>query len=653
MKNRRINYVKVVVVSAALAFLWNCGVALAQTIAAARVSTTPAWTIVVNSSYIVPGDTRAFNSFNQPSINVSKLVAFRGRSKSGSTANGEPAHGVFYRRMDDKKSQILMLFDRNTPVPQPNNLTVQNGTGAITFIEPPAFPRVDMWSDTIASRGNHPPVWEYVTGTDPLTNLPLTSRAGTTGIYTNPLFGKSRNLITGASNLGVVPDFTFFSVPPGSDSLLTTDPVKFDVFPGAPAVTNGNVIVFKGNYTLPAPTADDPTATMGRTGVYYRNLRSAPIPIDGGAAQLQPAGGVSSAILIANSDTAIPGSGAKFGSAAPPSAVGNVVVFAGFDNEDAPTLGGIYSAVLDGTPKPPLTSLVQIGSPVPGESNGETFDRIGEGLSFDGRFVGFWGAWLSDSAYSEIVLQCPTDGNRSVIAYCQGLYGDGVDGGTAGNGFLVRVPVHQGIFVHDTETHITYAIAKTSPSSFTDFVYWNFSGKVPPPKGGSDDQGGTGGAGETQVIANAGGDSGGDAGGDTDGEPARWRSAAFVAVSGMVGGKLSPKNLYAAFKARTGQISQNQYVDFTDGIYFRGNSDPAAQFTTFVATGMDGTLFDPGATYVPTDESGNVIGPEAPLPVTSMGIERDGFRGDNVVINIGMANEFANWAGIYLTNVKK
>ena len=47
---------------------------------------------------------------------------------------------------------VVTLFDRKTFVPQPNNLFTK-------FIEPPSFPRIDMWSDTVASRGNHQPVW--------------------------------------------------------------------------------------------------------------------------------------------------------------------------------------------------------------------------------------------------------------------------------------------------------------------------------------------------------------------------------------------------------------------------------------------------------------------------------------------------------------
>jgi hypothetical protein len=51
---------------------------------------------------------------------------------------------------------------------------------------------------------------------------------------------------------------------------------------------------------------------------------------------------------------------------------------------------------------------------------------------------------------------------------------------------------------------------------------------------------------------------------------------------------------------------------------------------------MDGTLIDPAA---------------VDLPVTEMGIERDGFRGNSLVINVSMGTEVAGWAGIYLTAV--
>ena len=155
---------------------------------------------------------------------------------------GEPAHGVFTRDMA-AGSPLTTIFDRNTLVPPPNNLDSM-------FIEPPSFPRIDM-----LVRAPSPPAGTInPCGT---TSSPdgTETRAGTTGIYTNP-FGP---LITGASNLGAVPDFSFFSVP-------GTGGLKFDVFPGAPAVTDGATIVFKGNYTVDG---------VSKTGVYYRDLAPA------------------------------------------------------------------------------------------------------------------------------------------------------------------------------------------------------------------------------------------------------------------------------------------------------------------------------------------------------------------------------------------
>lgn len=535
------------------------------------------------------------------------LTVFRGRSKGGAT--GEPAHGIFLRDMSVAGNPLITFFDRNTPVPVPNNLGAK-------FTEPPSFPRIDMWSNTVATRGSHPPVWEYVIGTDPETGSPLMTKAGTTGIYTNP-FGP---LISGANNLGAVPEFGFFRVPEE-----TATNIKFDVFPGAPAVADKNTIVFKGNYTAPDPI--DPSANVGRTGVYYRTLTNSPIGDNG----LQPAGGNGSVVLIANSTTLIPGTTTTFGSTAPPSAVGYAAVFAGFDNENAPTKGGIYLAMLNSARQPPsLTPLVRINDTVPGEKRGVTFNKLGEGLSFDGRFVAFWGAWGTET--TPLVLQCPSDGNMNIVAYCKDLYGDGVNPGTSGSGFHTTVPVHQGIFVHDTRTHVTWAVAKT-PTDFADFVYWNFSGKVQPPQGGSSVDGGTE--------------------GETDGEPARWRSASFVAVSGLVDGNLRDDNAHTIFKARTGTIVNGTYPTPKDGIYLRSGPDSKLSFTTLVETEMEGTKFDPEATYQPVDEDENAVGERLPLPVTAAGIERDGFRGDTVVLNISMANDLAGWAGIYLTKIAK
>ena len=599
------------------------------------------WQVVVNNGDLMPSDIcnpedppdppgptcRHFNSYNQPSVNIDQLVVIRARSKGGgggghgggeggggeggggeggggepgggeSGGHGnQPVHGIYTRDMAVADSPIVKILDRNTEVPQPNNINIPPSNPLLTtFVETPSFPRIDMRSDTMATRGNHQPVWKVL---DPDTG-DILEQLGTTGIYTNPFL----DLITGASKLGVVPELSFFEVPeaPG---------IPFDVFPGAPAVTDGATIVFKGNYSVDDPDSEDPEDVIGKTGVYYRDLMNAWIPLDGTG--LEPAGGTNPVVLIANNaDTLIPGTDTVFGSTAPPSAADRKAVFAGFDIEEAPTKGGIYLAPLTGT-APPLTTLVGIGGQVPGEQKGVVFDRPGEGVSFDGRFVAFWGAWGSDTDTKTLILQCREDGNADRVAFCNEQYPEGYE---------TTVPVHQGIFVVDTWLPAANpgrirAVAKT-PTDFDDFVYWNFSGLVP-------------GTGES----------------DEDGEPARWRSASFVAVSGLVDGKLTDATFHAAFKSRTGAVVDGAYVNPVDGIYLR-QGPGVLPIVTLVEAGMEGTLIDPEAVYLDEETGETMV-----LPVTEMGIERDGFRGSTLAINVSMGTEEAGWAGVYLTVVPK
>jgi hypothetical protein len=565
----------------------------ATTVAAARPNPTFDWTTVVNNNDRMPGapNERTFNSYNQPSVNLNGLVVIRARSKGGGGGGGHgPTHGIYTRDMAVDASPIIRILDRTTEVPQPNNL----GT---TYVETPSFPRIDMDSDTIATRGNHQPVWNYVPDGET-----EETRAGTTGIYTNP-FG---DLITGAAKLGAVPAFSFFEVPefPGT---------TFEVFPGAPSVTEGDTIVFKGNYT-------DPDNGDARTGVYYRELIDD--PING-----NPGGGTLPVVMIANStDTLIPGTDTVFGSTAPPSAAGQRVVFAGFDNEDAPTLGGIYLAPLMASPQ--LTELVSIGQRVPGESRDDTFNGLGEGGAFDGRHVGFWGAWGEETR--TVRLYCPTEGNRDRIDYCNqalvcedtdqilGAENSVCDDETDPNFGIScyqdkEVPVSQGIFVHDIRTQSTRLVAKTG-APFDDFLFWNFSGKTPCVGSGHSEEGA-----------------------EDDGEPARWRSSAFVAVSG------SGATFNAAFKARTGELDDDGvYVEPVDGIYlgrWPGRGRPS--IATVLDTTMDGQLLDPDA---PADST-----------ITELGLELEGLRGDWLAISAKMGieggEEEDDMAGVYLTEL--
>ena len=117
------------------------------------------WSTVVNNGDYMPTDIcnpaapvsppcKKFNSYNQPSVNARQFVVFRARSK------GEqgPVHGIYTRDMA-LAGRVVKIYDRETLVPQPNNLNT-------VFHEPPSFPRIDIGSATFVSRGNHQPVWK-------------------------------------------------------------------------------------------------------------------------------------------------------------------------------------------------------------------------------------------------------------------------------------------------------------------------------------------------------------------------------------------------------------------------------------------------------------------------------------------------------------
>ena len=561
------------------------GIALMLTATSSAVlAQSPAWQTIVNNAELMPGTSVTFNSFNQPSVNSDGLVVFRARSKGGSAsgvltapvpgmevyaspstwstdaAATGPVHGIYLRNLPPggTAGAIVEVTSRGKTVPQPNNV-MYNGVLA-SFEEFPSTPRIDIMSPTIATRGQSLPVYEYQTGIDPVTQLPVTTRIGASGIYSNP----GGVLMTGASLLGAVldfpagtPTFPWFAVPGAPAG------TRFDQFPGAPAVTNGTVIAFKGNYT-------DPSDLLGKTGVYYRDIAA-----NAGQSPIQ---------LVANSMTTIPNPpGAPpvtFGSTAPPSAANGYMVFTGLDIEEAPTRGGIYRAPL--APSPALQTLAGIGDQVPGEAEGVTFNVFGEGLSLssDARYTSFWGAWGTET-FNKLLI-CPADGNAEVIAYCVANYP---------NGYSVAIPVHQGIFVADAVSGRIYPVAKTLANGYTDFLYWVFSGRPP----------GTGGGDEPSL------------------EPPRWRSSAFSALYGAPG-----LEVQTAFKAtrqgmdgiyvRRGRSMASPVVTFVETQAINGQAiDPAAPANSIVtAVGIERDGF----------RSGNLVVAVSMLyedPLTSIG----------------------------------
>lgn len=513
------------------------------------------WRTVVNNKMTAPNTTQTFNSYNQPSVNSRGVVVFKGQTK----ADSGPTVGVYVHDMSAGEAKPLILVGmRGMEVPQPNN-TSYNGALS-TFIQFPSFPRIDMDTDTIAFREQSQPVWTYTLadGTE--------SRIGSAGVMSNP----TGSLITGASLLGSVPGFDYFQVPGAPAG------TRFDQFPGSPALNGNSTILFKGNYTV---------GDAGRTGVYFRDLVSE--------------GGHSPTLLIADSNTLIPGQPeggtTTFGSTAPPSAANGMVVFVGLDNEEEPTMGGIYSAPIE--PTPALSTIVSIGSQVPGEADGVTFNRLGEGLSFDGRYVGFWAAW--GTTMRTRLLICGVDGNKEMLASCKEMYPDGYE---------AQIPVHQGIFVYDTVMKTLIPISKTDSGEFSDFLYWVFSGRPPNTGGGSEE-----GAGEDVVP-----------------EPPRWRSSSFIAVAGR-----QIEAFEVAFKAMTGTV---------DGIYIAdGNYDSGAP------------LVKPIQTLIDTTNPGPSIDPEAPAgsTIATVGMERDGLRSDLLVLTSSMIDAITgeSGAGIYITQV--
>ncbi|MGA7117089.1 MAG: hypothetical protein WBY12_07835 [Hyphomicrobium sp.] len=412
------------------------------------------------------------------------------------------------------------------------------------------------------------------------------TRTGTSGIYVTSSHGMPT---TGASMLGDVseggvPTFPYFQVPVHGDVPAGTG---FDQFPGSPAVTERTTIVFKGNFSVKIDGK-----LVGNTGVFYRDFAA-----KGGTAPIE---------LIASSFIKIPRSNTLFGSTAPPSAGGKYAVFAGYDNEGKPRKGGIYRARLGKKPIA-LEPVVEIEDAVPGAS-GQKFKRFGEAISVssNGRHVLFWGGWGADRP---VTLICPAEGNAAMREACNKAEPTGT------------VPEYQGFFLRDMQSRKTIVIAKTGDMvdgrKIEDFIYWNFSGRVP----------GKGHGGEEDPEETL--------------EMARWRSTSFGAVSGS--GAPGMTVIKASFEVKNDGLENEQALLLRD-----------------VKPSSIGELVP----LLRTGDLGSIVDPEAPAGavISALGIERDGFRGNWLAVNVSMlvpsaeataaaggeeSEEETGWAGIY------
>lgn len=469
--------------------------------------------------------------------------------------------------------------------------------------------------DNIATRGNHRPVYEYTVGADK-------TRSGNTGLYFNldpkddvTTTDTSLDFQTAVAKLGSIAGFPIFEVPEVANGTV------FDVFPGSPAIDDQGKIAFKGNYAIVDMISN---TSVSQTGVFYRQLQ-----------QEETLAGDGKIYVVANSETEVPNTpvpmqtnkcsvGTTFGSTAPPSAAANFMVFVGYDNEEAPTCGGIYQAEMNEENFPELTVLIDLETTVPGIVQLETFTMLGEGLSYDGSSVAFWGAWGSET--KDVTLCCPSTGNKDRRDYCLNNDTDTLCDGNAGwdpnegSGCVTAnnpdgcyqsktVPVNQGVFVHDTCSGETRLVAEANASNNHTFIFWNYSGKPP----------GSGNADESDAA-----------------EPPRYRSAAFVALS-----------------EGTAVVYKMQINNTTVGIFYatqKGKNNFVS--TPVIETGQNCTDLDPLG----------VDATDQPLLVESLAIERDSFRGKYLAIAAACGaivneddedSDEGDWGGIYLTELRK
>ncbi len=507
------------------------------------------WHTVANGSTALPGgkESTLFLTFGEASVNSSGLAVFKGQSTASTSQTGDTSSTTGIFSADLNTGTLATIADITMLVPDPNNVTY--GTTFAKFGGFPSLARIDAGSALVGFAATHPPVMQLQSG----------GRVGSSGLYANP-----SNALDTAVGLFTQDPYTFFQVP---DMAAGT---AFGAVPVSPAVVNGSTVVFKGDYL---------NGTTVAMGIYYRDL-------------VADSGNSPVALIASTYSTKMPGKSIKFGYMGAPSAVGSTAVFVGYDKKDAPTAGGIYSATV--ATSSTLTPLVTIGTAVPGESSTDTFTRFADAVSFDGRYVGFWGAWGTEA--TPLHVTCSTEGDAALNAYCLTLFPDGYD---------VQVPMHQGMFVYDTTTSTLSAVAKTG-AEFSDFTYWVFVGTVP----------------------ESGSPTGGPPSGGEEAEPA-LETPGFVLSPNIAVAGQGASAYQVAFKAKTGSV---------DGIYTTSGPDAAA-IQTLLDTTMAGNAVDGAA--------------DPNSMIKTLVLEREGMRGQWLTVGSTLLDSTGQVrsSGVYATSV--
>ena len=546
------------------------------------------WKPVVNRNDVLPENGQSFESFTEPSVNRSGAVAF------GGTSGGvpHPIAGVFLRRMGAVGQPIETLLQRGGDVAAPNNVENPPFSGQFAGYRMfPWFPRIDADAVMVTSRGTSGPVWRFL--------LPNGEELfqGTSGVFAT----SNGSRFTAANMLGDVrdpdtlePSFPEYSVPNEYEG------TAFDGFPGSPAMGGSRFVTFKGAWRTYQHSTLHPDYTEG---LYARDLEF----------QLDPL------VEIVTSDDEIPMplvllSNPHFEVIGSPSSSDSRTVFLGTDDANHPHHGGIFLADL-AEPVVSLVPLVQIGDHVPGLNPGalatgdDTFTQLGETLSFNGRWVAFWGSW--GHSHRNVHFHCPEEwevDDAQLAKCCHHRYGEG---------FEVDVPSNQGIFVYDTDTGVTYPVSligdgtSSSKDSIESFVYWKFSGTV------LDDHG--------DMLSGGNGHDDGVPVDET--ELADWRMSTYAAVESAVSYGGTESEFRVAFKAIMHQHHE-------DTIFMAQGPDGATP-TEIITTGALGSTLD-----LATPEGARIV---------DLAMERDSLRDGWFVIAAKMWNHdtHQSWAGVY------